>query len=108
MRIIQQKEDGRIVTVSPEENLVATVAGRLRDELRRVLAENRPTEVRFDLGAVDMVDSSGIGLLVAVYNTLKKSGGVLRVVNVRPEIYECLTIIRLNRIFAIEKQPEEG
>ena len=52
-------------------------------------------ELAFDLEQTKMVDSSGIGLLVAAHNSLARTQGKLRVRNVSPELLRLLQSMRL-------------
>jgi anti-anti-sigma factor len=49
----------------------------------------------FDLKETTMLDSSGIGLLIASSNTVAQTGGTLRVINPGKEIFQLLSNIRL-------------
>ncbi len=52
-------------------------------------------EVTFDLTRAEMMDSSGIGLLIAAHNSLSRTGGKLKVQNASPEILQLLQTMRL-------------
>ena len=52
-------------------------------------------ELEFDLSKTTMLDSSGIGLLIATANSLTHKGGKVRVTNVCPNIYRLLQSMRL-------------
>jgi anti-anti-sigma factor len=52
-------------------------------------------EVVFDLGQAAMLDSSGIGLLIAAYNTVSRRQGRLHVVNVSGDVFQLLQTMRL-------------
>ena len=82
-------------------DLVSTTVPGLRPILRELLQEGI-RELVLDLGQTTMVDSSGIGLLIAAHNSLAKAGGTLTVVHASPEIRELLTSIRLNQHFTVE------
>ena len=58
------------------------------------------TQVRIDLGAVQFVDSSGIGAILGVYKKLPTGGVVL--LNVRPQVRTVIELLRLHRIFEIQ------
>jgi anti-anti-sigma factor len=49
-----------------------------------------------------VVDSSGIGLLIATHNSLKTKGGSLRVANASPDILNLFKAMRLDRHFTVE------
>jgi anti-anti-sigma factor len=91
-------------TVSVEAALTVALAQELRPQLQKALAEG-VSSVVFDLGRVDVVDSSGIGLLIATHNSLKSKGGRLRVANVSPEILNLFKAMRLDRHFTVEGRP---
>jgi anti-anti-sigma factor len=93
-----QKSDA---TVSMDGALTLTAAQELRPQLQQAVSAG-VTGVVFDLAKSDVVDSSGIGLLIATHNSLKPKGGRLRVVNVSPEILNLFKAMRLDRHFGVE------
>ena len=58
---------------------------RLEPELDRLLAAG-VREIVLDLGGVDFVDSSGLGLLMATHDRSRESGTRIALVSARPEI----------------------
>ena len=93
-----QKSDA---VVSLDGALTLAEAQALRPRLQQAITEGISSVV-FDLGRSDVVDSSGIGLLIATHNSLKTKGGSLRVVNVSPEILNLFKAMRLDRHFTVE------
>ena len=72
--------------------------GQAVDELRQTIEEsigNGDTRFAINLADVPMVDSSGIGLLIAASNTLAQKNGKLTVVNTAPEILRLMQSMRL-------------
>jgi|SRR5215469_8817403 anti-anti-sigma factor len=57
--------------------------------------ENGAQQITFDLSETRMVDSSGIGLLIAASNTLSQKNGKLSVINTAPEILRLMQSMRL-------------
>ena len=57
--------------------------------------DQRPKEVVLDLSNTTMLDSQGIGLLIATSNTLAQQNGRLRVINVPGELMHLLHTMRL-------------
>ena len=53
------------------------------------------TEIVFDLAATVMLDSSGIGLLIATSNTIARQQGRVRVLNLSADILRLLQSMRL-------------
>jgi anti-anti-sigma factor len=93
-------QEGRVF-FRPSRDLVASSLESYRKELLRAL-EQAPGGIEIDLGGVGMVDSMGIGLLVAAHNTAQANGGKLRLKGVSPDIRELLSAMRLTSHFEIE------
>ena len=58
-------------------------------------------EVEVDLGAVEFVDSSGVGALLSVYRKLPQGAGVTRLLKVQPGVLAVLELLRLHRVFEL-------
>lgn len=85
---------GHILHLTLMADLTASVVPGLQGALRAALGAD-VTEVVADLSQTAMLDSSGIGLLIATSNALAKRGGRIRVVNVAPDILQLLQSMRL-------------
>ncbi len=92
--------------VRPGRDLVASNVESMRAELSGLLAEGT-TNLTVDLDGVKMVDSLGMGLLVATHNSLAAKGGKLRLDNVEPRIFDILSVMRLTRHFEVRKAGAE-
>jgi anti-anti-sigma factor len=98
---VKQKTNTETMAIVLEHDLVASNAQILRrDLLPRVWEGTRVVEI--DFRHVKMIDSIGIASLIAVYNTLRRSGGMLRLLNVSAEIYHLLHTMRLDRQFEVK------
>jgi anti-sigma B factor antagonist len=60
---------------------------------------NQDPYIILHLGAVDFIDSSGVGLLVLFLSSTQQAGGKLTLCDVSPRIHEVLKITRLSTIF---------
>lgn len=89
---IEHRDRACVVTMLTD--LTAVLVADLRASLRGALAEG-VAEVEVDLGRAGMLDSSGIGLLVATANTVGRTGGRVRVVNASKDIQALLQSMRL-------------
>jgi anti-anti-sigma factor len=79
---------------------VASVVQEFKKELRSLIAEE-PAEIAIDLTGVDMIDSVGLGVLIATHNSISKIGGKLTVMNASENIYGLLKTMRLDRHFGV-------
>ena len=99
MMLIQQKQ----ATNQPSGDIVAATVPELRSSLRDLLASG-VRQLVIDLTNVKMVDSAGLGLLIATHNSLKKVGGQLSVIEASPDVMELLTTMRMHHHFSISGQ----
>lgn len=102
------ERDGRKITVALKGDLSASVISEIQAELRREL-EQGGTEVVFDFNATVMLDSSGIGLLVATSNSIARLQGKMSVINVSANIQQLLQSMRLTsrlNVSACRETPE--
>jgi len=95
------------IVVKPNKDLVASVVSEFSDELRSLI-QNAPKEIVVDLDGVDMVDSLGMGVLIATHNSLTAKDSALKIINIKPDIYTAFVTMRLNHHFTIEKADTEG
>jgi anti-anti-sigma factor len=84
----------KLCRVTLGKDLVASLVPELQAALKQELQEDG-MEVVFDLGQAAMLDSSGIGLLIAAYNTVSRRQGRLHVVNVSGDVFQLLQTMRL-------------
>jgi anti-anti-sigma factor len=80
-----------VVRLVGELNLVSST------EAKRSLAKlaaQAPKVVIFDLAGLTFLDSSGISVLLATRQEIKKGGGTVALTNLQPQIRKVLEIIR--------------
>jgi len=75
-------------------DLTAVLVPDLQTGLKEML-NSGTCEMVFDLAKTTMLDSSGIGLLIAAANTLGRSGGKVQVTNASPDILRLMQSMRL-------------
>ncbi len=92
--------EGEHAVVKPGRDIVASMAGEFREELKQLIDEGM-TEITLDLEGVGMVDSIGMGLLIATHNSLGKKGGKLSVRKTPEEILGLMRTMRLDKHFEI-------
>ena len=89
------------IIIKPGEDVVASMAEAFKGELLSAVNSSQGTLV-IDLDGVSMVDSVGIGVIIAVYNSLSQDNRQLKVINVEQDIHGLFSTIRLNRRFTVE------
>lgn len=88
--------EGTTVTVSPGQDLVSSMVPGLKQELNAILAES-PGELRLDLSGASLIDSIGIGVIIATHNSMKKVGGRLVITGASENITKLFRSMRLDQ-----------
>jgi anti-sigma B factor antagonist len=99
---IQIKHEQTQATIKLEQDLVASLVPDLKNAMKGLLQEG-VTHLEIDLSQVRIVDSTGIGCLIAAHNSLSKIGGGLTVFGVSEDVFELFSSMRLNRHFTIKQ-----
>ena len=72
-----------------------------QDMFHLVEVDNRD-KLLLNFSSVDFLSSAALGKLITLDKKMKAHGGVLKLSNIRPEIYEVFAITKLNRLFDIK------
>ena len=99
MAHISVREDGEKTVLQLHQDLVASFVPEVKAELKKVVDQGHTVAV--DLQDVSMVDSTGIGLLMAAHNSLQKSDHALEVLNASEEVQKLFRTMRLDKRFHI-------
>ncbi len=84
--------DGRIV--------LGEETSSLREKVKSLLGDGRK-KIVLDLKNVTLIDSSGLGALVAAYSSAKSCGASLRLCNLGSRSNELLQITKLYTVFEV-------
>jgi anti-sigma B factor antagonist len=91
--------DGRVV--------LGEETGALRDKVKSLIAEGKKKLV-LNMSNVTLIDSAGLGALVAAYSSTKSGGASLRLCHLGTKFNELLQLTRLITIFEVYKTQEEA
>jgi anti-sigma B factor antagonist len=78
------------------------IGGPLSEEIGQKLhnlIDKGQKNVVVDLGGVNYISSSGLGILISGLASVKKNGGDLKLANISDKIEGLLSITKLNQIF---------
>ena len=89
------------ITIRPNDNIVASMSHEFREELLSLIGEEGKGLI-VDMKDVLIIDSVGIGILVAAHNSLSKNGGKLTVINLSEDIYRLFQTMRLDQHLEIQ------
>ena len=100
-----------VLTLSYEaDTLIAALAGELdhhlaasvRAKIDEAMYAGRPKSLVIDIGGVDFMDSSGLGLIMGRYTKAQELGAVLIVRNPSARAEKMLKMAGMDRIMQIE------
>ena len=98
-----------------EDVVILTLKGRLtlgesnivRERITQLSAAGKHNVV-VDLGAVEYIDSTGLGILVICFTSLKKQGGALKLVNPNKRNVELLLLTKLHTVFEVFTEVQDA
>jgi anti-sigma B factor antagonist len=104
-----------IITSDREGVAIVVLKGRLtvgeasapREKVTELVAAGR-VNIIFDLGAVDYIDSTGLGSLVICYTSIKKTTGALKLLNLNKRNIELLVLTKLHTIFEVFSDEQDA
>ncbi len=71
---------------------------RFHGEVRRLVGEGKKS-LLLDFGGVSWINSTGLGLLISAYTTLRREGGQMKVCNVKDRVRSIFYVTQLNKVF---------
>ncbi len=98
--------DGVIVVYLSGAILFREESTSLRTFVKDLL--NKSRHLVLDLGEVTHIDSGGLGTLVALYVSARRSGGNIKLARVRSHANEVLQITKLVTVFEVFDQAEDA
>lgn len=92
--------EGKVAVVAPGGDVLASSMPDLRPALRD-LVRSGVGEIVMDLRDTSMIDSTGLGLLLAAFNSIQAAGGKFSIVHASDEILELLHSMRMHQHFSV-------
>jgi anti-anti-sigma factor len=96
-------KENRIVTkktIKPGKNLVASMVKGLKEQVLSFMNQG-VKDLTMDFNGVDLIDSEGLGLLIATNNSLKAAGGMLKIKNMPDNVKKFFQTIHLDKHFEL-------
>ena len=79
----------------------------IRSEIDKAIFYYRPQVALLNVGNVDFMDSSGLGLILGRYTRMKEIRGILKLSRPTPQIIKILTLAGVDKLIPIIHQTEE-
>lgn len=95
------QNDGVVVIVSFTSPTISSFSGidEMATQLRDYVSQNKPTKMVVDFEGVKFFSSQVLGLLVDLWQRLKKIDGKLLITAIDPQLNRVFKITNLDRIF---------
>ncbi|MCA8882924.1 MAG: STAS domain-containing protein [Rhodobacteraceae bacterium] len=104
---LDKQDHGDVVVITPSESRIdASVAIQFKDRMRD-LTSDANGRVILDLGAVDFIDSSGLGAIVAAMKQLG-GGRRLELSSLSPLVAKVFRLTRMDSVFVIHDSTDAG
>ena len=100
MKIIANNLESGELLVKIEGEVDVYTSIDLKKELTRLIEANQ-NKIIIDLENVNYMDSSGLGVLVALLKELKKNGGDLKLISLPVSVKKIFDLTRLTKFFNI-------
>jgi anti-sigma B factor antagonist len=95
----EESQDG-LVLLKLAGSLDAMTAPELLPTIDRLVDEKR-TRVTVNLEGLDLIDSSGVAAIVALYKRTRSNGGRVTVTGARDQPLAIFKLLRMDRVFAL-------
>tara|TARA_B100000029_G_scaffold416935_1_gene421388 strand:+ start:53 stop:406 length:354 start_codon:yes stop_codon:yes gene_type:complete len=77
-------------------------------ELFALVEKENRKKILLNFSTVEFLSSAALGKLINLDKKVKVNSGILKLSNIRPEIYEVFAITKLNRIFDIKDDESDA
>jgi len=102
MQFVAKEQQGVTVISLSGNVLGGPDANALNDQLRTLL-DKKKTRVIIDLGDVQFINSSGLGMLIGGMSTMRKGGGELKLARASKKVQNLLEMTKLTTLFDVHE-----
>jgi anti-sigma B factor antagonist len=96
----QRSDQGEVSTLQVAGTLDVLTAPELMPTIDQLVGEKRK-RVAVDLSGLDLIDSSGVAALVALYKRIRAVGGQVTVTGARDQPLAIFKLLRMDKVFSI-------
>jgi anti-sigma B factor antagonist len=107
LKITNRETDGVTVLALDGRIVLGEETNKVRESVKNLVSQGKK-KIVLDMTNVTMVDSSGLGALVAAYSSAKSAGASLRLSNLGAHFNEVLQITKLLTVFDVFKTEQDA
>lgn len=97
----KRSKQGDITLLEISGEFDATTAPEVRPQMDAV-ADEKPKQVVLDLSKLRLIDSSGVGAIVALFKRVRANGGQFEVRGVTGQPLSIFQVLRLDKVFGLQ------
>lgn len=97
-----------VVRFSDRKILDEMIIQDLGQELFSLVEQENRKNLLLNFTNVEFLSSAALGKLISLHKKVERAGGVLKLSNIRPEIFDVFKITRLNEKFDIKDDQQEA
>src|SRR5579864_5434 len=107
LKLTNHETDGVAVLALDGRIVLGEETNKLREGVKNLISQGKK-KVVLDMKNVTMIDSSGLGALVAAYSSAKSGGASVRLCNLGAHFNEVLQITKLLTVFEVAKTEQDA
>ena len=107
LKLTNREIDGVMVLELDCRIVLGEETNKLRESVKNPISQDK-NKIVLDVKNVTMIDSSGLGALVAAYSSAKSAGASLRLCNLGAHFNQLLQITKLLTVFEVSKTQEDA
>jgi anti-sigma B factor antagonist len=106
MKVEEFKTDG-ISILQLFDRIDASSSKELKEIVTTKIDQNK-INLLFDMSQVSFIDSSGLGMLISCFKSIKKAGGQFKISNLSHNVKTIFDTTRMDRVFEIFENNEDA
>lgn len=104
---LEMRLSGDVLVVEiPVPQFETEKSAAVKKELQPLLEKHH--KILFDLGKVQFLDSSGLGVLLSAFRYLNAHGGEMKLTGLNRQVRSLIELVRMHRVFEIFPTVEEA
>ena len=107
LKITNRDVDGVAVVTLDGRVVLGEETSSLREKVKGLLADGKK-KIVLNMKGVTLIDSSGLGALVAAYSSAKSAGASVRLSDLGPHFNQLLQITKLLIVFEVSNSEAEA
>jgi len=98
--MLKEKKNMIKKTIKPGKNIETSTVQGLKGRILSMINQGIK-EITIDFSGVEDIDSNGLALLIGAHNSLKSTGGKLKIKHASDKIYKFIRTMHLDKCFDI-------